>query len=214
MSQINEIISNRKITGLYHFTTNNGILGILASHGIYSRKSLPKEKYLEYIVKYNATERKYDSAWLDYVNLSISRVNSEFFSQCNGWHPDVWWCVLEIEPEIMAHDNVYFSTTNNIYPATRRAKGPAGLEALFSELVLGRYSAKHYRTDGFPQNYTTDVQAEVLYPKKVPLERLKRILVLEDEHQDVLMGQQEALDLEPRIPVVVDPDVLPRIARA
>lgn len=214
MSEILDIIEGRGITGLYHFTTNNGILGVLASQAILSREGLPRESYLEFIVKVNSAQRKDSPRWLRYVNLSISRVNSEFFSQCTWWHNDVWWCVLEICPEIMNHDDVHFSTTNNIYPSAIRGEGGEGLESLFSPLVYGRYSAEHHREDGMPDNYTTDVQAEVLYPDAVPLKFVKRILVVEEEHQHILMGQQEALDFDPVIPVVVEPNILPRKARA
>jgi hypothetical protein len=215
MSSIENIINDREIRSLYHFTTNNGVLGILASKGIFSRKSLPEENYLEYIVKYNSADRKYDKAWLSYVNLSISRVNSEFFLQCNKWHNnDVWWCVLEIDPKIMAHEGVFFSSTNNIFPATVRSKEYLGLNYLFSDIVYGRYNKENRRSVNMPLNYTTDVQAEVLYPNPVPLSCVTKILVLKEEHQDILMGQQEGLDMEPMIPVVVEPNILPSIARA
>lgn len=75
---INDIFRQRHITKILHFTTNEGLLGILYSRSIKSRQRLPKEKTLEYIYKPNAVFRK-DKEWLDYVNLSISRINYQFF---------------------------------------------------------------------------------------------------------------------------------------
>ena len=43
---INEIISQRNISEILHFTTNEGLLGILYSRSIKSRQRLPKEKML------------------------------------------------------------------------------------------------------------------------------------------------------------------------
>jgi len=51
---IDDIVIQRKISEILHFTTNEGLLGILYSGALKSRQCLPQEKQLEYIYKPNA----------------------------------------------------------------------------------------------------------------------------------------------------------------
>ena len=135
---INEILRQRQITEILHFTTNEGLLGILYSRSIKSRQKLPKEKTLAYIYQPNAVFRK-DKDWLDYINLSISRINYQFFDiSANRWHRDrnIWWCVLSFDPVILSHSGVYFTTTNNVYTGVRRDTGEKGLQALFDSRII------------------------------------------------------------------------------
>ena len=62
------------ITQVVHFTTVSGAVGILASNAVKSRLRLPNDKYIERVYRLNASVRK-DELWLDYVNLSIERIN-------------------------------------------------------------------------------------------------------------------------------------------
>jgi hypothetical protein len=152
-----EIIERRDIQEIVHFTTNKGVLGTLAARSLLSRKRLASEKLLDHILKLNAAYRK-DTAWLDFVSLSITRINSPFFSVSAGrWHigQDIWWCILSFLPVILTHDNVYFATTNNIYPSVKRGVGCAGLEALFDNAVSSRYGHIKTRHPGMAQNLTT-----------------------------------------------------------
>lgn len=212
---IEDVIAKRGISEILHFTTNAGLLGVFAVASILPRADLPEEKYLEYVYRPNAAYRK-DAAWTGHVSLSISRVNTNFFGASRNWHSatDLWWCVVSIDPIILTHDNVVFATTNNIYPACRRATGPAGLEALFAPEVAGRYSETTRRTPGMPDNWTTDVQAEVLYPRPLPTEFVRRVYVLHDGHADIVAAQYEILnqheetaDPRPELPIEVRPDV-------
>jgi hypothetical protein len=51
------------------------------------------------IYRPNASARK-DERWLDYISLSISRINTEFFEHSSRWHANrnVWWCALSFDP--------------------------------------------------------------------------------------------------------------------
>jgi hypothetical protein len=146
-----------------------------------------------------------DPVWEDYVNLSITRINVHLFDISSiHWHPDVWWAILVFDPEILEHPDVTFTTTNNIYPAVRRDRGGAGLEAMFAPVVYGRYNEVHRRTRATPANFTTDVQAEVLYPRELATTSLMRVYVARDSQQDEVCGQIRGLghrDVE----VIVDP---------
>lgn len=210
-----DLIEDRGISEVLHFTTNTGLLGMLASGGILSRARLPKEKYLEHVYRPNARVRK-DPDWLDYVNLSISRINTEFFEHSSRWHRDrdVWWCVVYLDPVILTHEGVVFATTNNRYTGVQRAIGAEGMEALFAARVKRWTGNVVERPDDFPDELTTCHQAEALYPGCVPSEYFRGIYVATGEHADIVETQSEILlpaDVDSpgssELPVHIRPDV-------
>lgn len=215
MTTVADIVERRGITEVLHFTTNQGLTGILAKGQIEPRARLPEDKYLEHVYRPNADTRK-DRAWVDYVNLSISRINTEYFEHSSRWHAheDVWWCALAFDPVILSDEGVYFATTNNIYTGCRRAPGPEGLEALFGDPVhryLGNFAR---RTDEVGDELTTCHQAEVLYPGPLSLERLLTVYVATGPHADVassscemLLGSDEASDEKRNVKVLIDAEV-------
>lgn len=202
---IDDIIEARGIEEILHFTTNYGILGILDTKCLKARQRLNVDARLEYIFTPNAAVRSRDAAWLDYVNLSISRINTWFATSSGKWHrpQGVWWCVLAFKPEILNHSGVYFTTTNNIYSSVSRASGQAGLEAMFSPKIVQYNSNIVIRKDSCPSFFTTCEQAEVLYPGQIRTEYLKKIYVPSSEIEDQVAGQLSAVghplvDLEVR----------------
>jgi hypothetical protein len=197
---IEELVARRCIREVLHFTTNSGLTGILVSNFIKARPSLRKDKYLEHILKPNCPNRQHDVQWHGYVNLSITRINTRLFGISEGnWHRDLdgWWCILAFDPIVLSHDNVLFTTTNNIYPSCRRGTGVAGLEAMFAPVVKGWYGVPITRHPGKPDSEPTCIQAEVLYPQEVSTEYLRRIYVREEEHRDSVHGIFGALSLTP-----------------
>jgi len=182
---VEDVVRRRGIEEVLHFTTNRGVLGVLATGTLKSRQRLSKDKQLEFILKLNASTRK-DAAWLDYVNLSIVRINSTFFDISSGkWHKgqDIWWAVLAFDPEILAHKGVYFTTTNNMYTGVNRARGEKGIEAMYASKVIRWVGNEVVREKGLAESETTCQQAEVLYPGEVPVKYLKRIYVRTAEEE-------------------------------
>jgi hypothetical protein len=189
-------IARREIQEVLHFTTNRGIVGILAKYELLSRKRLPHESYLQHVLHINSATRPEEASyfdksqdWLDYINLSISEINRRFLDVSQRWHmnSDVWWGILAFDPQIMTHDGVYFATTNNAYEACLRKAGVAGLEALFGPQIKrkpGWYANRAEREPSLP----TCEQAEVLYPGVLSTEYLRRIYVEQADHQDVARG--------------------------
>lgn len=195
MSTLKQAIEQRGIVEVVHFTTNEGLVGILASCALKSRKRLPQEKYLEFVYSPNCAVR-YDVAWLDYVNLSITRINAYLWDiSSNKWHRnrDIWWCVLAFDPAILLHDGVLFATTNNKYDCCKREKGLKGFEALFAPRVQQFPDKWPQRWSGLPANRTTCPDAEVLYPGEVEVQHLKRIYVATQEHLDIVHAQCDTL---------------------
>jgi hypothetical protein len=195
----------RDITDIVHFTTVTGAVGVLASGAVKSRRLLPTEQYLDHIYKPNAINRSGDAAWHGYVNLSVSVINDWMFDSSRRWHiqDGVSWVVLSFDPEILGDPGVVFTTTNNIYPACRRAEGLVGFGQMFEEVAAGRYGRPHSRAD-LADSLTTDRQAEVLYPGELRLRRLQRIDVQVEEALDDIEGALGALGL--RIPVRLSPE--------
>jgi len=69
---VQQIVDERNIREVVHFTTHQGLLGILYSKAIKSRHKVEQDSDLSYILTPNASSRR-DATWVDYVNLSISR---------------------------------------------------------------------------------------------------------------------------------------------
>ena len=184
----------RGVTKVVHFTTLDGAVGILAANAVKSRHRLPEDKYLKYVYRPNVGIRK-DHAWLDYVNLSLERINEWMFGASVRWHIGDQWVLLSFRPEVLGHAGVTFTTTNNIYPECKRAEGLAGFEAMFADRVVGRYGQTHNRTDK-KRAWPTDRQAEVLYPGELSCNHLLGIEVQTERTADTIKGALGGLDME------------------
>lgn len=201
---IRGIIKRRAVTEVSHFTTHRGLLGSLHSGSVKSRQRLPAEVDLKFIYTPNAIYRK-DPAWLDYVNLSISRINVVFFATSCRWHrvEDLWWCIMSFDPEILTHPGVYFATTNNMYTGVVHGTGAAGLESLFAPRVV-RYNGNiAVRATQLADNLTTCVQAEALYPGELSVKYLKRVYVETNDDQDEVYAQMHMIGVF-GVDVIVD----------
>ncbi|HIH2750499.1 DUF4433 domain-containing protein [Burkholderia aenigmatica] len=196
-------IAARGITDLMHFTTNVGLVGVVSTGRLLPRSALQDELTLEYILRVNSKFRR-DTAWLDHVNFSVSRINHTFFEQSEAWHHDVFWVLLSFDAVLMTHDGVHFTTTNNIYPACRRGDDVNAFDAMFADMVLARYSQQIRRTPTHPLAWTTCPQAEVLYPRPVSLEYLKAIYVRTEDEESLVHAILAAVG-EPDLPVILDP---------
>ncbi len=178
----------RGISQVVHFTTVRGAVGVLAARAVKSRARVSEDEYLEYVYEPNAQFRK-DSAWLDYVNLSIERINDWMFYHSEKWHAaeNNPWVLLSFKPHILAHPGVVFTTTNNIYPVCERAEGLAGFCRMFAERIYGRYDQLHDRTSKLTA-WPTDRQAEVLYPGELSCDHLQRIDVQQEQSLETIDG--------------------------
>lgn len=193
---IQEVIFDRQIESVLHFTTNHGLVGTLVTGSLLSRHRLNHEHYLEHVLHVNAERRPEAAAdfdkrenWLDYVNLSISEINRRYLdvSKRRNNNSGVWWCILSFNSDIMTHDRVAFATTNNSYTLCERKVGVEGLEALFAARIQRKQNWTVWR-GGRPSNLPTCEQAEVLYPEAVSTEYLRCIYVEQDDHHDRVSG--------------------------
>lgn len=205
------VVGERSIRRLRHFTTDRGALGILATRELRSRDLLTQDQYLEFIYLPNCETRR-DRDWTGHVNLSISEINGYFFAICSGsasWHSgmDGYWVIVELDPVVLSHPGVVFVTTNNMYTGAHRRAGAEGLQSLFADRVWPWASAPPHERDALtPEHWTTDPQAEALYPAKLETKWVVRLIVAEEEQADSLRGQLRVFGSgNEHIEVVVDP---------
>lgn len=210
---IKHLITDRGISEILHFTTQKGAVGVLAARALKSRFLLPQDKYLQHILHVNSASRPEENEyfdkrqnWLDYVNLSISEINKSYFDFSKKWHQngDIWWLILSFSSEICSHDGVQFATTNNSYEYCERALGVDGLKSLFDPMVRRKNNWVAYRKNRV-KLLTTCQQAEVLYPRAVSTDWLRKIYVTCGEHQDLVVGWLRELD-HTGVEVLIQPE--------
>ena len=196
--EVVDAAKGRGITSIVHFTTVEGLKGILASGGVKSRQGLPEDNLVQYVYEPNAVDRSLDESWLGYVNCSITAINAHMFRFSQRQHPDAAWVILEFGPEILGDGGVVFCTSNNIYPATRRGRGLQGFEQLFAPTVAGRYGQPVARANRSPRE-TTDLQAEVLYPFELSLEHLHTVTTPDEDVCESAEAAQSHFAAKPKI---------------
>ncbi|WP_278929345.1 DarT ssDNA thymidine ADP-ribosyltransferase family protein [Pseudomonas qingdaonensis] len=209
---IEQFCKDRGIESVVHFTTNRGALGIFASNALKSRQRLDADNQLKHIFQPNAQRRNKDAAWLDYANLSISRINTSFFNYSGNWHREqnFFWCIFDFSPEIMQHDGVWFTTTNNIYTGVRRGQGVEGLSEAFLASTTQWSGKVITRPDNHPPSLPTCAQAEILYPGEVSTAHLQRVYARCDSDSNEIAAQMYAVGHRV-VPVIVNPDLFDEI---
>ncbi len=165
----------RGIEKVVHYTSERGVMGAVAKGELLSRKQVEDDPEIAFIYE-GIWERK-DHAWVDYISLSVSRINVDLYQRSRNHFPDFWWAVMSFDVEVLDHEGVCFTTTNNIYEdVCERGQGLDGFEALFQDSVAWGYrgSVRH-RLQTHDDAWPTDRAAEVLYPTRLPLEFLRTL---------------------------------------
>lgn len=192
---IAEKINQKGISEVLHFTLDNNLIGIVANGCLLSRVELDKKalnyQSLEFVNDIIWTDRNRDAEWTDHINLSIDSVNQFLLDRARANNLNHKWFILSFDPEILTHDEVYFTTTNNAYvPHVRRNKGCEGFELPFTETYKDRLGYMHSRKPRLEANFPTSQQAEVLYPKRLTLEKVLKIYV---ENEDGFLHATTAI---------------------
>ena len=188
----------RGISSIVHFTRIGGLVGILDSSAVKARRDLPHDVRLKHVYEANAVDRSRDLPWHGYVNLSVTAINLHMFEFSKRENPGSQWVIIEFSSEILGDPGVVFCTTNNIYPAAHRCAGLRGFEQMFAPRVPGRYGYPHDRS-GLEPKLTTDPQAEVLYPSKLSLEHIRRIIAADEDTLDAVADAGAAFPHCPRV---------------
>ena len=191
-----DVIEQRGIGELLHFTTNRGLVGVLATGALRSRRGLNSDDYLKNVLHNNAINRPEEAPdfdkkedWLDFVNLSISAINTSYMGFSKRWEHNqkIWWCIMSFDPKPMEHEGVYFATTNNAYEHCLRRTGENGLSSLFGSPIR-RKGAWTVHRGARANNLPTCQQAEVLYPGSLSVDFLRSIYVQSADDSDRVRG--------------------------
>jgi len=201
-----QVASELGITEVLHFTTEKGVLGCLRKDALLSRKRVQDDPDLAFI--FTGVWPRRDLEWIDYVSLSLTRINRGLYAKAVKNLPELWWGILSFDPSLLDDPGVVFTTTNNVYhEVCERGEGVSGLEAMFKEAVpWGYLGSVKRRQSGTPENLPTDTQAEVLYPGELPLSLLQTIYVRTEEHRRLVLAWCDVLGQD-EPPVVVRQDL-------
>ncbi|EMF8479020.1 DarT ssDNA thymidine ADP-ribosyltransferase family protein [Morganella morganii] len=158
---IREIVEQRNITRLFHFTHVDNLSSILVN-GLMSRSELDKSTS-----KYDYNDEDRIDGHLDAICVSISFPNSRMFYKYRMLKPGNW-AVLEITPSVLWDKNCAFYPTNAASNNVRfndpdLMKGSEAFADLFLDNIFGIQ-----RDEGLLAKYPTDVQAEVLVFESIP----------------------------------------------
>jgi len=183
---LSQIIAGLGIAEILHFTRGDNLVGILQRGGVLSRALLETENTefssLEYVGDPAWPDRSRDKDWWGFVNLSIESVNETLLAKARRNHPTQKWFVLSFDPQILRHEDVWFTTTNNAYePHVVRGRGINGMNLPYSATYKDLKGNTHQRNSELPRQHPTSQQAEVLYPNFLTLNYLQAIYVENDE---------------------------------
>ena len=188
----------RGINSVVHFTTIKALVGILASRQVKCRSDLPEDDLVRHVYEPNAADRSLDKRWHDYVNLSVTNINTRMFEFSKREREVEEWVILKFGPKILRHRGVVFCTTNNIYRAAHRCLGHRGFEQMFAAKVSGWHGHELDRHGRLPCE-TTDPQAEVLYPFSLSLKHLHTITA---NNEDARGNALDAMSIYPGEPTI------------
>lgn len=169
---IKEVLEDRRITSLYHFTRVENLESIL-NYGLLARTSLDNNN-----IYYKSNDSKRYDNHLNAVCVSISFPNYRMFYSYSKYRRDDW-CVMEIDPRILYEKECLFCIENGASSNERRKddnnkKGVNALEKLFYD--------DHYRKSvNLESEMPTNPQSEVLVLNKIETENIKSINFYTDD---------------------------------
>lgn len=182
----------RGITEIVHFTSNHGVVGMLATGHLLSTKRLRSEQRLQYVAHMNSLTRAEEEEyfdktedWIDFISFSLSEINFRYFkfSRQRTRNRDLFWALLAFDPEVTQHESVYFTTTNNSYEHCDRKPGLVGFNAMFEPHIQRKGDWRAHRR--LRQDHlATCEQAEILYPCSLSLDFLRTIYVAANDDHD------------------------------
>lgn len=161
MTDIAQLIAERGITRLCHFTPSRNLQHIAAGKvGVLSTAYLSEPE--------RGTFNPTDLARLDgrttHICCSIEYPNAWYFDKARGnekLFPD--WVVLLIKPDYLLAETTLFCPRNAAANGGRNIlQGPGGFDAMYADRIKGAYNKTYVRSATHLSPCPTDQQAEVL----------------------------------------------------
>jgi len=169
---IKQIIQDRKIKKLLHFTRQENIKHI-EKHGILSVKKL-KEKNIPF--KCNDLER-WDGL-PNFISVSISKINHYLLRQFQQRNEMAKWFLIELSPDFITSKKCYFFNSNAANSKFKnipknQLSTPEAFEGMFSNQIL--YKDRIFTRNGIKKNQPTDIQAEICVEEHIEPKYFKKI---------------------------------------
>jgi hypothetical protein len=197
---IRDIVMQRRITRLCHFTPSRNLVHIATDpQGILASVHLKEnEKAI-----FNPTDVTRLDGYPDHVSCSIQYPNAWYFRKARDKdHLFRDWVVLLIKPHHLWMSETKFCARNaSANLGGDVCEGLKGFMALFAENVVGAYGQTFTRSLSHPSWLPTDEQAEVLIPDRVEREDVLGIVVLDESQakREIVRLRQ----LNERVPRIV-----------
>lgn len=162
---VQEFITQRGIKKLLHFTAGKNI-GSIKKYGILSVAELERRGWY-----YSLNDSKRLDFKLDYISLSISRINSfvckRFIENGSLINP----YVIEIDPCVLWQENLdkIYCITNAATKNASKGSSLEDLKAMFANDVSYIINGEERKVPRKNKNFneTTDPQAEILFEKRI-----------------------------------------------
>jgi hypothetical protein len=178
-ARIEQVVRKRGITTLVHFTRVDNLCGI-ARNGLIPRSELEanSRNRVEFNDSLRLERRTHHSC------LSITKINYRMFWRYKYRFPEVEWCILELEPEVLWSQRCLFCRTNaassgTVAQAESYGWTAKGLDQMFHDPVdtpHGRH-ARCALAGGLRENQTSDPQAEVLVQGRIDPRLIRTVVV-------------------------------------
>jgi len=198
--QVREVIEERGIIRVCHFTRIENLESMLSKGYIYSREELESLG----INRIDNDPRRFDGH-KKYICCSIMRPNRFLLSKWINENTDGRndWIVLCIDPQIMARQCSFSSVNAATGGGQHIREGIEALESMFANTVTNRRGIIT-RPSGREKYFTTDEQAEVLIKGRIPInERYNKVKGIRYEKGNLVVERkirallnENALDLQ------------------
>jgi hypothetical protein len=211
MSSLAEAVTARKVRRLCHFTPSRNLAHILADgEGVLATRRLEEDE--RKIV--NATDLKRIDGHVGHICCSVEYPNAHYFRKARvGEVLFKDWVVVMIDPSVILLPGVRFCPCNASTGGGKKIQdGLAGFNAMYAQRVVGGGGRSFDRTKTRPVAAPTDMQAEVLIPDRVPIERITAIAVMNEAQAILEIARLRRLSVTPPpfvvAPIFYDPEAL------
>ncbi|MFT8352373.1 DarT ssDNA thymidine ADP-ribosyltransferase family protein [Clostridium saccharoperbutylacetonicum] len=198
VNELQQVINEKNITRLCHFTKSSKALSILSSEdGIVAVDFLPKDIY-------DPNDTKRLDGRKSYINCSIQYPNYWYFRRVKDNDPLFKdWVILLIDTEVILDNTTEFCCVNAAKGCGRYIKkGVEAFKEMFSNQIDGRR-----RNANMLSCCPTDDQAEVLVYRNISRKDIIGVVVKDEVQAHREKVKWNTLGQIPDIDIIIGPDL-------
>lgn len=189
---VKDIIKQRNITKLIHFTSQENIESI-KKNGILSRDKMINDK-----IDFDYNDHLRLDNHLDAICLSVQIPNKHLIDCFHQHFPDKMYKIIEIDPAILYQINHNNKPVKRIYfdynAASRYSKSSTNNMNIMFQKEIRKRSIVHNRYDLNSDNIPTSDQAEILFFSDIPSKYILNIIDYKEEINDSTNQIAKALE--------------------